>query len=231
MRPRPTTPTPPETVARREQGLQRRERGAGWLSSIGFDAELYSFARELAASGRRVMARGGGRPGQPARLSDDASSRPSIVRRRRRRPGVEGDRGGEHLAGDVGLVLAGGVEQLGVAAEGQLDPVGDLQAGLFAGVLDGVDDLAGEALAAKLVVELELQGDGMAGLRLDLVALERLQGESRPRPAPSVWSSPSMLIPTSPPSRSPRRRGPRRAPRPPPRPGASACRSAGRALR
>ena len=72
---------------------------------------------------------------------------------------------------------AGGVEQLVVAAEGELDPVGDLEAGLFAGVLDGVDDLAGEALAAQLVVELELQGDGVAGLGLDLVALERLQGE------------------------------------------------------
>ena len=72
---------------------------------------------------------------------------------------------------------AGGGEQLLVAAERQLDPVGDLQAGLFAGVLDGVDDLAGEALAAQLVVELELQGDGVAGLGLDLVALQRLQGE------------------------------------------------------
>ena len=49
--------------------------------------------------------------------------------------------------------------------------------GRFAGVLDGVDDLAGEALAAQLVVELELQGDRVAGLGLDLVALERLQGE------------------------------------------------------
>ena len=91
--------------------------------------------------------------------------------------GVVGDGGGEDLAGDVGLVLAGGGEQLLVAAEGELDAVGDLEAGRFAGVLDGVDDLAGEALAAQLVVELELQGDGVAGLGLDLVALERLQGE------------------------------------------------------
>ena len=90
---------------------------------------------------------------------------------------VVGDRGGEDLAGEVGLVGAGGLEQLGVAAEGEVDAVGDLQAGVFAGVLDGVDDLAGEALAAQLVVELELQGDGVAGLGLDLVALERLQGE------------------------------------------------------
>src|SRR3954469_7509837 len=40
-----------------------------------------------------------------------------------------------------------------------------------------MDDLAGEALAAELVVELELEGDGVAGLGLDLVALEGLEGE------------------------------------------------------
>ena len=76
-------------------------------------------------------------------------------------------------------MLAGGLEQLGVAGERELDPVGDLEAGGFAGVLDGVDDLAGEALAAQLVVELELQGDGVAGFGLDLVALQRLQGEGQ----------------------------------------------------
>src|SRR5512146_3454661 len=65
-----------------------------------------------------------------------------------------GDLGREHLAADVGLVCAGRGEQLLVAAEAQGDPVGDLQAGLFARVLDGVDDLAGEALATQLVVEL-----------------------------------------------------------------------------
>ena len=70
-----------------------------------------------------------------------------------------------------------GGDQLVVASQRQLDAVGDVEAGGFAGVLDGVDDLAGEALAAQLVVELELQGDGVAGLRLDLVALQRLQGE------------------------------------------------------
>ena len=104
------------------------------------------------------------------------SSRPSIVGRG---PvaAVVGDPGRQYLAGQVGLVGAGGLEQVRVAAEGELDPVGDLQPRLFAGVLDGVDDLAGEALAAQLVVELQLQGDRVAGLGLDLVALERLQGE------------------------------------------------------
>ena len=72
---------------------------------------------------------------------------------------------------------AGGREQLLVAAEGEGDAVGDVEAGLFAGDLDGVDDLAGEALLAQLVVELELEGDRVAGLGLDLVAVERLQGE------------------------------------------------------
>jgi hypothetical protein len=41
-----------------------------------------------------------------------------------------------------------------VAGEGQVYAVGDLEAGGFAGVLDCVDDLAGQALAAEVVVEL-----------------------------------------------------------------------------
>ena len=49
-------------------------------------------------------------------------------------------------------MLAGGGEQLLVAAEREVDPVGDVEAGVFTGDLDGVDDLAGEALAAQLVV-------------------------------------------------------------------------------
>ena len=103
------------------------------------------------------------------------SSRPSIVAAAPFAAVVD-DGGGQDLAGEVGLVVLGGLEQVGVAAEAELDPVGDLEAGRFAGVLDGVDDLAGEALAAQLLVELELQGDGVAGLGLDLVALERLAG-------------------------------------------------------
>ena len=74
---------------------------------------------------------------------------------------------------------AGGLDQLGVAAEAERDAVGDLEARLFAGDLDGVDDLAGEALAAQLLVELELQGDGVARLGLDLVTLQRLQREGQ----------------------------------------------------
>src|SRR5215213_2116734 len=88
---------------------------------------------------------------------------------------VIGDGGREHLAGNVGPVLASGLEQVGVACEREGDAVGDLEAGGFARVLDGVDDLTSEPLAAQLVVELELEGHGVAGLGLDLVALERLQ--------------------------------------------------------
>ena len=62
-----------------------------------------------------------------------------------------------------------------------------------------MDDLAGEALAAQLVVELELQGDGVAGLGLDLVALERLQGEGDVVGAERVVVAVDV-IPTSPPS-------------------------------
>ncbi len=42
-----------------------------------------------------------------------------------------------------------------------------------------MDDLAGEALAEQLVVELELERDGVPGFGLDLVALERLQGQGQ----------------------------------------------------
>ena len=70
---------------------------------------------------------------------------------------VVADRDGERLAGHVVLERARGGEQLGVAAERELDPVGHLEAGRLARVLDGVHDLAGQALADQLVVELELE--------------------------------------------------------------------------
>ena len=88
---------------------------------------------------------------------------------------VVDDRGGERLAGHVVLVGARGGEQLLVAAERQRDPVLDLQAGVLARGLDGVHDLAGEPLAAQLVVELEVERHGVRARALDLVALERLQ--------------------------------------------------------
>ena len=124
----------------------------------------------------------------------DPRSRPSIVprlrRRRRRRPRWPGPRRRGRPCSRAASSSSASPPRR------QLDPVGDLEAGLFARVLDGVDDLAGEALAAQLLVELELERDGVAGLGLDLVALERLQGEGRCRRRPSVWSSPSTLIPT-----------------------------------
>ena len=126
-------------------------------------------------------------------------------------------------------MVAGGLEQLRVAAERELDPVGDLEARRFARVLDRVDDLAGQALAAQLVVELELQGDGVAGLGLDLVALERLQGEGQLVGAERVLVAVDVDPDLAARRPSPRRRGPGRAPRPRPRPAASACRSAARA--
>ena len=45
---------------------------------------------------------------------------------------------------------------------------------LLPGELDGADDVAGEALEAQLVVELELERHRVRALALDLVALERL---------------------------------------------------------
>src|SRR3954454_10683278 len=87
------------------------------------------------------------------------------------------DRGRQGLAGDVGLVLAGRGEELVVAIEAERDPVGDLEARLLARLLDRADDLAGQALAAELVIEVELERHGVAGLGLHLVALERLHDE------------------------------------------------------
>ena len=49
--------------------------------------------------------------------------------------------------------------------------------GGLARVLDRVHDLARQALAAQLLVELELQRDGVRALALELVALERLHRE------------------------------------------------------
>ena len=69
-------------------------------------------------------------------------------------------------------------------------------------ILDGVDDLAGQALAAELVVELELEGDGVAGLGLDLVALEGLQGEGDVVGGRGCGRCRRSLIPISPPSAS-----------------------------
>ena len=54
---------------------------------------------------------------------------------------------------------AGRLQQGLVAIEGQLDPVGDLEPGLLAGVLDRVDDLAGEPLAQQVIVEFQGEGD------------------------------------------------------------------------
>ena len=51
--------------------------------------------------------------------------------------------------------------QLLVAAKRQADAVLDLQPRALAGVLDGVHDLARQAFAAQLLVELELQRDGV----------------------------------------------------------------------
>ncbi len=65
----------------------------------------------------------------------------------------------------------GRVEQLGSAVQRQLDPVLDLEAGRLACVLDGVDDLAGAALGAQVLVHLEVEGDGVRALALDAVAL------------------------------------------------------------
>ena len=115
--------------------------------------------------------------------------------------GVERDADRERLLREVVLVLAGGGEQLGVAAERELDPVLDLEAAGLARVLDRVHDLAREALAPQLVVELELERHRVRALALELVALERLHGEQQVVGAELVIVAVDA-IPTWPPSRS-----------------------------
>ena len=92
---------------------------------------------------------------------------------------------------EVGLVVARGGEQLLVAAERQLDPVLDLQPGALARVLDRVHDLARQALAPQLVVEL--------------------RGRARPRASPRAraGSPRAAASRASGPRRRARGRGPR----------------------
>ena len=87
-----------------------------------------------------------------------APARRSPTRRIRSLGIVHG--GCERLARQILLVSVGRVEQLGIAVQSQEDPVGDLEPGVASRALDGVDDLARKALAAKLGIELEGQGDG-----------------------------------------------------------------------
>src|ERR1700742_2888665 len=65
---------------------------------------------------------------------------------------VEVEVGRQGLADDVGLVLAGDLEHLRVPGQPQHDPVGHLEARLFAGELDRADDLPRQPLAAELLV-------------------------------------------------------------------------------
>src|SRR3954454_23412221 len=62
------------------------------------------------------------------------------------------DRGRQSLSCDVGLVLAGGGEQLVVPAEGECDAIGDVEARLLPRFLHRADDPAGETLAPHVVV-------------------------------------------------------------------------------
>src|SRR4029079_5442480 len=76
-------------------------------------------------------------------------------------------------------MLPGCLDQLVVPTQLERDPVRDLEAGLLASLLHGADDLPGEALAAELLVEVELNGHGMAGFGLDLITLERLHDQAQ----------------------------------------------------
>ena len=73
------------------------------------------------------------------------------------------------------LVLTRGCEQVLVAGEGQRDAVLHVEARVLARRLHRVDDLACQALAPELVVELEVERHGVRTRALHLVALKRLE--------------------------------------------------------
>src|SRR5690606_13387505 len=78
--------------------------------------------------------------------------------------GGELDLGGEDLGRDPGPVGLDGSCDLPRRVGGDRDPVGDGEAGFFSQVVEGPHHLSGGALGLQLVVELEVEGDGPAGL-------------------------------------------------------------------
>ena len=108
---------------------------------------------------------------------------------------------GEGLAHQVVAVAVGGLQQCGVAGEGELDPILHLQPGVLAGVLDGVDDLAGVTLAEQILVDREIEGDGVGPLALDAVPVRRAHRQDHVLGAEGVLPLPTA-IPIEPPSRS-----------------------------
>ena len=74
-------------------------------------------------------------------------------------------------------VLLERLGQRAVAGPPQLDPVGDLQAAVLAGLLDEADDLADEAGPLELGGEREVQRDGQARPAGHRPALPRRLGD------------------------------------------------------
>ena len=73
--------------------------------------------------------------------------------------GLESEGGAEGFGLDEVAVGFGGGEEGGGGLEGEVDAVGDFEAGVFAEVLDAVDQLAGEAFADEFGGEVGVEGD------------------------------------------------------------------------
>src|SRR5256885_51518 len=72
------------------------------------------------------------------------------------------------LAEDPGLVGGDGTRQPPAGLEGEPDAVGDVQASLLAGVLHRPDHLTGQTLGSQVRCDLDVQGDAVRPLVLDL---------------------------------------------------------------
>ncbi len=84
-----------------------------------------------------------------------------------------------------------GIRQLPAGLEVEADAVGDVEAGLLAGVLHRPDHLPGQTLGSQFRCDLDVEGDAVRALVLDLVALPLLA---------SVRVSPSTATVTGPPA-------------------------------
>ena len=73
--------------------------------------------------------------------------------------GLEGQGGAKGFGGDEIAVGFGGSEEGGVGVEGEVDAVGDFEGGVFAEVLDAVDEFAGEAFGDEFGGEVGVEGD------------------------------------------------------------------------
>src|SRR5262245_9256299 len=154
------------------------------LADAGFpaDAGALADAGSLAGAGSLADPSGcvNGSPGR-TEPEGDVQLGTGAAMSTRVRSGL-GHRYRQHLARDQLGVLAdrrGGrpARLAGRCRPAELDPVGDVQAGGLAGLLDQPDHLAGQPGAAQLRGDVQVERDRLAGGRLDRPALARGLGD------------------------------------------------------